>query len=90
MIKTDLLEKRVIARLEKTQLLFGYISLEAIVNSYFKHHRNNNSLMLKKVYSINKIPISKAPPTKQFREMLQQQITLRMANKNNSTYIIKK
>ena len=83
MIKTNPLEKRVITRLEKTQSFFGYISLEAIVNSYFKCHRNNNHLTLKKVYSINKMPILKAPPTKQFREMLQQQNRLRMNNKKD-------
>lgn len=77
MIKTDLLEKRVIARLERTLLLFGYISLEAIVNSHFKHNKNNKDITFKKIYSINKTPILKAPITKQFREMLEQQNNLK-------------
>jgi hypothetical protein len=82
MIKTYSLEKRFIARLEKTQSLFGYISLEAIVNSYFKHRRkNNNVIIFKKIYSINKTPTLKNPPSKQFRDMLQQQKNSRMANR---------
>ena len=80
MIKTYSLEKRCIARLEKTQSLFGYISLEAIVNSYFKHKKNNNVIIFKKIYSINKTPTLKNPPSKQFRDMLQQQNS-RIANK---------
>lgn len=76
------LEKRFIARLEKTQQLFGYISLEAIVNSNFKHHRKNNSLIFKKIYRINKVSTLKAPSSKQFKEMLQQN-RLRMNNKKN-------
>ena len=44
------LEKQFIFRLEKTQHLFGHISLEAIINSHLKHHRNNNIMTLKKVY----------------------------------------
>lgn len=81
MINTYSLEKRFIARLEKTQSLFGYISLEAIVNSYFKHKKTNNVIIFKKIYSINKTPTLKNPPTKQFRDMLQQQKNSRMANK---------
>ena len=83
MIKIYSLEKRFIARLEKTQLLFGYISLEAIANSYLKHHRNNNILIFKKIYSINKIPTLKSAPSKQFRDMLLQQNNLRMNNKKD-------
>ena len=83
MIKIYSLEKRFIARLEKTQLLFGYISLEAIANSYFKHHRTNNILIFKRIYSINKIPTLKSPPSKQFRDMLLQQNNLRMNNKKD-------
>ena len=66
------LEKRFITRLEKTQALFDYISLEAIVNSHFQHHRKNNCLVFKKIYSINKMPTLKPPPSKQFHDMLQQ------------------
>ena len=81
MINIYSLEKRFITRLEKTQHLFGYISLETIVNSYFKHYEQNNTITFKRIYSINKMPILKSPPTKQFRDMLQQQNNLRMNNK---------
>lgn len=81
MIKTYSLEKRFIARLEKTRSLFGYVSLEAIVNSYFKHRENNNVIIFKKIYSINKNSTLKNPPSKQFRDMLQQQKNSRINDK---------
>ncbi|SMY34249.1 hypothetical protein [Photobacterium andalusiense] len=76
------LEKKFISRLEKTQRLFGYISLDAIINSHLNHHRNNNIMTLKKVHHINNMTILKRPITEQFIYMQQQQ-KLKEANMNN-------
>ena len=49
------LERRFISRLEHTRAVFGYISLEMIINSQLKKQRNFTLLNLKKVYKITYI-----------------------------------
>lgn len=44
------LERRFISRLEQTRAVFGYISLETIVNGQLKQQINFTLLNLKKVY----------------------------------------
>lgn len=49
------LERRFISRLEHTRIVFGYISLETIVNSQLKQQINIPLLNLKKVDKITYI-----------------------------------
>lgn len=46
------LERRFISRLEHTRAVFGYISLETIVDGQLKQKTNFNLLTLKKLYKI--------------------------------------
>lgn len=79
------LETKFISRLEKTQRLFGYISLEAIINSHFSHHRKNDIMTLKKIYTIKKTTILSRPITRQFiyMQQLQQLKKLKKTNTDN-------
>ena len=52
MNKKHSIERRFIARLEHTKSIFGYISLETIVNGQLKKQSNFRLLTLKKVDKI--------------------------------------
>ncbi|WP_305810537.1 hypothetical protein [Photobacterium leiognathi] len=52
MDRKDSLERKFMSRLEKTIAVFGYISLETIVDGQLKQKTNFNLLNLKKVYKI--------------------------------------
>ncbi len=62
------LERRFISRLEKTIEVFGYISLETIVNSQLEQKTNSNVLALKKVYKIADIQRKPSPIPESFKE----------------------
>ena len=62
MKKKSPLEYRFISRLKKTIDLFGYISLEAIINGQLKQKTTFNMLDLIKIPKINNIQRIQSPP----------------------------
>ena len=71
------LERRFISRLEHTKAVFGYISLETIINGQLKQKTNFNLLNLKKVYNIAYIQRKSSSIPECFKEY----------NRKNSTQV---
>lgn len=70
MNKKHSLEGRFIYRLEHTKDIFGYISLEAIVNGQLKQKIRYNILNLKRINNCNSIERKRYPVPKPFRKVL--------------------
>ncbi|SKC34260.1 hypothetical protein CZ809_03872 [Photobacterium piscicola] len=68
MKKKSPLEYRFISRLKKTIDLFGYISLEAIINGQLKQKTTFNMLDLIKIPKINNIQRIQSPPPESLKK----------------------
>ncbi len=74
MSKKNTQKYRFIIRLKKTKKIFGYVSLDSIVNSHLKYHLKYKVMKLKRIYDINQDTKKPKMITKQFREMQQKKL----------------
>ncbi|PSW46034.1 hypothetical protein C0W40_02455 [Photobacterium leiognathi subsp. mandapamensis] len=67
--KKDSLKHIFMSRLEHTKAIFGYISLEAIVDGQLKQKINFNRVTLKKVYKVTYIHKNSSPILNNFKKL---------------------